>query len=507
MPKRKLHMNYTRSMNKEMIIKSSPTAPAIFKMLIMSILLLIPVKAWPQVDSLRHYLGIAMKNNPDIMQKLFEYRAAMKKIPQSGSLPDPELIAGVLLQKMELMEGYQVADIKFMQMFPWFGVLRNAKDETGMMARAKYESYADAVLNISFNVKKSWFELNKINQEVKISENNLEILNTIERLTLIRFKSPLTGTSGVSSQTNSQETGNPVSGNTSAVMSAMGNSSVNNPGTANNMSSSPVSMNSMGSQSNTSGLADLYRVQTEKNDLHYNIESLKRRMKTELASFNSLLNRSPGAEVTLPDTIIPEAMGIKTAAIYDSMLINNPMLGMVGYEKKSLEARERLIKAMGFPMLGIGVDYSIISKFPYASTSMNGKDMVMPMVTVTLPVYRKKYKAMKDEVELLKAANDYQYSAAGNALNNEYYQAQELLEDASGRLKLYSDQTLLSQNILNLTLKNYATSSATLTDILRIRQQVLEYRTRLIEAVTDFNVAVAWLKKLEASELNTSLEE
>ena len=36
---------------------------------------------------------------------------------------------------------------------------------------------------------------------------------------------------------------------------------------------------------------------------------------------------------------------------------------------------------------------------------MNGKDMIMPMVTVTLPIYRKKYKAMQTEADFLKSAN------------------------------------------------------------------------------------------------------
>ena len=35
------------------------------------------------------------------------------------------------------------------------------------------------------------------------------------------------------------------------------------------------------------------------------------------------------------------------------------------------------------------------------SASMGGRDMIMPMVTLTLPIYRKRYKAMQKEAELL----------------------------------------------------------------------------------------------------------
>ena len=46
-------------------------------------------------------------------------------------------------------------------------------------------------------------------------------------------------------------------------------------------------------------------------------------------------------------------------------------------------------------MVGIGLNYSLISKSEMSASSMNGKDMMMPMVTVTFPIYRKKYNAMQ----------------------------------------------------------------------------------------------------------------
>jgi len=82
------------------------------------------------------------------MQRFNEYQAALQKIPQVNSLPDPQLEMGVFLSPMELMAGNQVADIKLMQMFPWFGTLKNAKDEMSLMAKAKYEAFVDAKLQV-----------------------------------------------------------------------------------------------------------------------------------------------------------------------------------------------------------------------------------------------------------------------------------------------------------------------------------------------------------------------
>src|ERR1035437_8152728 len=146
-------------------------------------------------DSLIRYLEIAARNNPGVLQKFKEYEAALQKIPQVGSLSDPELSVGVFLSPMELVNGNQVADIRLMQMFPWFGVLKNAKDEMSLMAKAKYESFRDAKLLVFFDMQSKWYELQKVKQNIRISEKNIELLRTIERLAIVRFKAVAAGNS------------------------------------------------------------------------------------------------------------------------------------------------------------------------------------------------------------------------------------------------------------------------------------------------------------------------
>src|SRR4030066_2432065 len=131
-------------------------------------------------DSLIKYLEIVVKNNPSVLQKFSEYQAALQKIPQVGSLSDPELSLGVFLRPMELVSGNQVADIRLMQMFPWFGVLKNAKDEMSLMANAKYELFRDAKLQVSYDVQRTWYDLYKVRAEISISENNLVILKSFK---------------------------------------------------------------------------------------------------------------------------------------------------------------------------------------------------------------------------------------------------------------------------------------------------------------------------------------
>jgi len=443
-------------------------------------------------DSLLFYLELAAKNNPTVLQKFSEYQASLQKVPQVGSLPDPELNVGVFLKPMELLGGNQVADIRLMQMFPWFGVLKNAKDEMSLMAKAKFESFRDAKLQVFYDVQRTWYELYKTGQDIRISEKNIQILKALERLSIVRFSTASGGGGGggtVSSGTTSQQQDN--SSGSSGMQTMGGNS-----GATSNQSSSATQGGGMGSSSGGSGLADLYRIQIETGDLENNIALLKNQQSTIVARFNSYLNRPVQSPVAVIDTLKPDTLNISLPAVSDSMLRNNPMLGMLQYEQQSFDARKKMITRMGYPMIGLGVNYTIINKSEMSTSPMNGKDMIMPMVVVTLPIYRKKYNAMQKEAELQKTATIQNYTASANSLQTEYYQAIQLYQDAQRRIKLNLNQYSLANKTLDIMLKSFATSGSALTDILRIRQQTLDYEFKQVAAVVDYNTAIAWLKRL-----------
>jgi outer membrane protein TolC len=450
-------------------------------------------------DSLIRYLEIAAKNNPAIQQKFIEYKAALQKIPQAGSLSDPQLSLGIFLKPMELVSGNQVADISIMQMLPWFGVLKNARDEMNLMANAKFELFLDAKLQVYYDVQRTWYQLYKIKKNISISEKNIEILKTIERLALVRFKSSQPESSGTTMSGGAITPGT-AQGNTtgSSGMQTMVAGRGNSGNSSSVQTSSSMTTGPMGSSSGSSGLLDLYRIQIETGDLENNIAFLQNQRKTSEAQFNAYLNRPVASPVFTYENIAVDSLGISLIAVSDSMVSNNPMLGMLKYEKQSIEAHKNMVTRMSYPMVGVGLNYSLISKNPMSASSMNGKDMIMPMLTVTLPIYRKKYEAMKSEAELLKTASLQNYQATVNSLQTEYYQAVQLYQDAQRRINLYKNQYQLASKSLDLILKSFSTSSSALTDVLRIRQQTLDYELKQVEAVADLNTAIALLYRLMA---------
>ena len=296
-----------------------------------------------------------------------------------------------------------------------------------LMAKAKYEQLRETKLEVFYDVQRTWYELYKTNQEIRISEKNIQILRTIERLAVIRFGTASTG-AGEAKASDVRSGSVFQSQGTSSASSGMG-TMAGNSGITSNQPTSDMKSNSMGYPGG-SGLADIYRIQIEIGELENEYAKLKNLHNTIMVRFNTYLNRPVQSTVAVTDTLKPAALGISLIFISDSLLTNSPMLGMLKYEEQSIDSRKKMVNRMGYPMVGIGVDYSLVNKSEMSTSPMNGQDMIMPMIAITIPIYRKKYKAMEMEADYLKSATEQNYFSTSNSLQLEYYQAVQLYQDA-----------------------------------------------------------------------------
>jgi len=456
----------------------------------------LPVSAQTPGDSLKSYLKIAASMNPVILQKYNEYQASVRRVAPAGTLQDPDLSIGVFLSPMEILSGRQVADIRLMQMFPWFGSLKAAKEEMSQMANADFEALRAARLQVSYDVRSTWYELIKTRESIRISQENINLLHTIEKLAIVRYKSGgQAGNITVNSPGAVQE--NPVAGDRpdGRGMQSMTGSQTT--------PTQPGSMQTMGSDqpgTTGTGIVDLYRIKIEINELENSIALLKDKEKTQRARFNSYLNREPASVVSLPDSLRIELPYYGLTTVTDSSFKSNPMLVMLEHEEKSVEARQKMANFMGYPMTGLGLNYSVVENSSMSSSSMNGKDMIMPMVSFTLPIYRKKQKALKEEAAFQKEAVMQNYTRTVNSLQSEFYEALQLYQDAGRRVELYNNQSVLIRRSFNIMVKSFGSAGSSLTDLLQVRRELAVYDIKKIEAIADYNTSVAWIKKLMATE-------
>jgi outer membrane protein TolC len=452
-------------------------------------------------QSLDDYLKVAAQNNPELKAYFNQYLAALEKVPQVGALPDPELSIGFFIKPMERFMGNQQADIQLMQMFPWFGMLKTRKDEASQMARAQYEVFQDTKNRLFYQVKKTWYQLYRLEEEIRITKENLDILQQLERLALIRFQSAAgTGTGAF----NMQEPSNMNSGSLTSSTSSMGAMSGGMySGTLGKSSSKGGS--SMGAappmNEGRFGMSDVLRIRIQIKELESTLALLEDSRLPLKAEFNQLLNRSITEEVIIADSLSGSVIAWHRQALLDSITQNNPMLKMLDAEEGAYEAQKKMARLEGRPMLGAGVNYMPFRPRTENGMPMGGNDMVMPMIRLTIPIYHKKYNALQKEAELRQLAVQQRRENTVNQLTTQWLTALRDLDDANRKAKLYREQAGLARQALNLLMTSYATEGRDFEEVLRVQQQLLDYQLKLIASIVDQHITIALLENLAATKL------
>jgi outer membrane protein TolC len=473
----------------------------------------LPFTAAAQTDSLNHYLQMAARNNPGVRADFLAYQAALQKLPQAGAYQDPQLELGVFLQPMEIIDGRQVANVELMQMFPWFGTKKAARTEAQHMAKMAFEQFRETRDKLFLDVYTQWFTLCRLQRQLINNQNNESLLLQLEELALRRFASPLVSGSGETpvrqaAGTNGaspQQTGAGGMGNMN-----MGNSPVpvgsSQPPAANSMNS--MAGGSMGSAS--TGMSDVLRIRLEITEINNNMENLLSEIQAEKAKFNILLNRPVGSEIQTPDSLAQIPFLFDVSSVRTQITARNPMLNMITEEESAYKAKAEMDRKMSFPMFGIGLQYMLVGKKATGATemdagagadmnSMNGKDMIMPMLSVSIPIYRNKYNAQQRENALRQQASREKYLNVQNMLEAELYQTKHLLDDAARRISLYRKQTELAQAACNLVVQEFASGKNDLAGVIQVQRQLLDYELKTSEAVADYNIMVANIRKLISS--------
>jgi outer membrane protein TolC len=361
-----------------------------------------------------------------------------------------------------------------------------------------------------------------LQQKLKYSKENISLLEHLETLALQKFKSPVSssGTGGSQRIENSPASSSSGSGNNSGGMSgmSMGNKTkAEEP--ANSLSgrmSGAMSSSAMSMGGASSGMSEILRIQLERAELESNVESVLSEIHAEKVRFNVLLNRPVETGIVVPDSIVQIPFSMDEETIMNLITEQNPMLGMINEESLAYEAKARMDRKMSYPMFGIGLQYMLIAKTPasvsggtmddntgHASSQgngnmspMNGKDMIMPMLSVSIPIFRGKYKALRRETELLRQANEEKYNEILNRLQAELYRYKHQLDDAVRKIALYHKQTELVQTTYNIVLKEFVSGKSDLGSIIQVQRQLLDYRLKTAEAIAEYNTKVAAIQKM-----------
>lgn len=372
-------------------------------------------------QTLDDYFKIAAENNPGLQAMHKEYEAALQKVPQVSTLPDPTFSLGYFISPVETRVGPQQAKFSPTQMFPWFGTLKAQGNVAALMAEAKFQNFIDARNRLYFQVASAYYPLYELKDFVRIEQENISILESYKTIATQKFKNG-TGT-----------------------------------------------------------MVDVLRVDIMLKDAQTNLTILRDKEKPLLTTFNKLLNRPENEWVLISETLNAEIMADSYRK--DSLIAANPKLKALDLKMQASQAAEIVAQKQGLPKLGVGLDYDI-------SMPDNGKNVLMPMVSISIPIFRAKYNASVKEAQLLQESYTLQKQEVTNTLFSEYemvlFQVQQQLQ----LISLYQQQIQTSQQSLNLLFTSFGNSGKEFEEVLRMQQQLLKYQKMSATALVQYHIAI-----------------
>ncbi len=406
---------------------------------ILSLFLLFSLSGIAQGEKeiLDEYLRIAADNNPGLKAKFNDYMAAMEKVPQVETLPDPQFAFGYFINPVETRVGPQRANFGLKQAFPWFGTLAAKRDAASEMAKASYEIFENSKSNLFFEIKAAYYNYYFMEKAIDITKENMEILRIFKNLSLVKI------------------------------------------------------------ESGSATIVDELRVELELNDLENQLALFIDSRKVFKNKFNNLLNRDNSLFIEVPKELWQDELPYDNLTILDSIYSNNHEIKSIDHKLNAFINQEEAAKREGAPKFTLGINYTIVGKNSNSTASDNGKDAILfPSVGLTIPIYRNRYKGMIKEAQYLQSSEIEKKVDKRNTLNTVFVNTFKEYNDGDRRISLNKTQSEIAKKVLDVLIISYSTNSKDFEEVLRIERQLLGYKLAEQKAKTDKNAAVAFVHYL-----------
>lgn len=370
-------------------------------------------------------IEVALSNNPEIQKFELQYGIASEKVNEVNTYPNTEFGVGYFVSEPETRTGAQHFKVSAKQMLPWFGSITARENYVTALAEAKYEDIVIAKRKLITAVSQSYYNLYAYKKKQAILAENIKLLDTYETMALTFVE--------------------------------VGKASV----------------------------VDVLRLQMRQNELVQTKQILAQQYLGEQTAFNKLLNRN---ETTNIEVIYELSIPLENTKIDTENLALHPEL--IKYDKlyQSVSQFELLNQKDSKPMFGFGLDYVAVAERPDMSFSDNGKDILMPMLSLKIPIFNHKYTSQTRQNELKQQEITSQKQGRLNSLKTLLDKA--ITHRNTTRISYDTQTKNLKQakDAEEILIKSYETGTIDFNDVLDIQELQLKFQINQIESIKNYYV-------------------
>lgn len=394
---------------------------------------LIVICSFSNAQSLDDYLKIAAKNSPQLQAIHYNYESDLEKINELGSIQNTSIGVGYFVSPVETRVGAQKAKFSISQKLPWYGTLHTKQEGAALKANATLNEFDMAKRTLFLQIKTTYYQLYELKSKENIITEHLKLLTSFEELALSEL------------------------------------------------------------ENNRSTMVDVLKIRIEKNELTNSLNTIQENFKAKQITFNLLLNRNKNSEITITKNI---SINTSEAIFSKEAISTNPKLLQLQNLKASLKKEELATKKEGLPTVGIGLDYVIVEERPAPNIADNGKDIFMPMVSVSIPLFSNKYRSKQKQFQLDQKAIVANSINTTNELTTLFEASESTMKTARTSILTQTQNIAETERIKTLLLAAYETSSIDFKQLLEIQQMKLKFEFKKVGSEKEYAIQKSTLEFL-----------
>ncbi len=386
-----------------------------------------------QAQSLEHYLSLALSNNPQLQALNMRYEIAEEKINQAAAVPKATFGAGYFASEPETRTGPQRFKLSVSQMLPWFGTLKARQDYARSLVETEGLDRLIVERQLALSLAQSYYRLYGYQQKMHIVETAIELFKSYEALAL------------------------------KAV------------------------------ENGSASVVNVLQLQIEQNKLSEEFLKIQELEKAEEVAFANLLSDDSFEGIQFSEMLeIP----LEDLMHEQSRLAVNPEI--LKYDKlfAAVQQSEIVNQKEAQPSLGLGLDYIAVQQRSDVLLNENGKDILMPMLKLSVPLFKSKHSSVAQQLELRQRELNYEKNHRLNLLENKLAQAIALQNQAQISFKSQDANSAQTQKMKEVVLSNFESDRQKLTEVIAMEQLYLQFEFKKIEAVVQFYSQTALINYL-----------
>lgn len=370
------------------------------------------------VDSL---IRLMEENNPGLRSLEKEYEAASYAELEHEDLPDPHISMGFAPIPFTPMMGMERFRVGVMQSLPWNNVLKNRRNVAREQSRRLRFDYEINKADLALLLRQGYAEIWKINQEIELLRQRIPIIEAWHQVSL-------------------------------SLMSV-----------------------------NKAVSSDVMQIEIFINEIQNSLDLLRQERNSYLVQMTRIVG-TDSLRISEFDNLIRGEAVRDSGRIMVTGMDDLPDLRRFDQELRISAAVLEQNKTERMPEISLGLDYGIMDMSGTSMSDYKGMSMVMPMVSVSVPIYRKKYEMVEQREKARQVSIDLQKEDRRLQIKEEVNQAKIRIRQEENNLSFYEKQLEIVNRTIDIMHARYSAEGEKFEELLKVQNKLIDIELQQLES-------------------------